>query len=53
LFSVLVFIFIPLIGNNIKAWHALCHHVLGLGPDMDVFTEVLEPLLAIPILDAT
>jgi len=46
---VLVFILIPFI----KACHALCHHVLALELDMDVFTEVLEPLVTIPILEAT
>jgi hypothetical protein len=49
----MVFIFIPLVGNNIKACHALCHHVLVLELNMDVFTKVLEPLVVVPILDAT
>jgi hypothetical protein len=53
LFLVLVFILIPLVGNNIKACHAFHHHVWALDLDMDVFTEVLEPLVVVPIHDAT
>jgi hypothetical protein len=47
----MVFIFMPLVGTNIKACHALQHHILALELDMDVFIEVLEPLLVIPIPD--
>jgi hypothetical protein len=43
----------PLAGNNIKTCHALQHHVLALELDMDVFTEVLEPLVDVPIHEAT
>jgi hypothetical protein len=49
----MVFIFIPLIGNNIKACHALQHHVLVMELDMDVFTKVLEPLVVVPIPEVT
>jgi hypothetical protein len=49
----MVFIFMPLVGTNIKACHALQHHILALELDMDVFIEVLEPLLVLPILEAT
>ncbi len=48
-FLVLVFILIPLI----KACHALHCHVLVLESNMDVFTEVLGPLVIIPILEVT
>jgi hypothetical protein len=47
------FILIPLIGNNIKACHALHRHVLALKPDVDVFTKVFEPLVVVSILKAT
>jgi len=43
----------PLASNNIKACHALQRHVLALELDMDVFIEVLEPLVAVLILEAT
>jgi hypothetical protein len=49
----MVFIFIPLAGTNIKACHALQHHVLALELDMDVFIDVLEPLVVVPIPKAT
>ncbi len=49
----MVFIFIPLAGTNIKACHALQRCVLALEPNMDVFTEVLEPLVVVPILKVT
>ncbi len=52
LFLVLIFIHISFVGNNIKVCHALCCHVLVLELNMDVFTKVLEPLVAIPIPEA-
>jgi len=49
----MVFIFMPLVSTNIKAGHALQDHILVLELDMDVFIKVLEPLLVIPIPEAT
>jgi hypothetical protein len=49
----LVFILIPLKGNNIRACHAFHHHVLALELDMDVFTKVLEHLVIVSIPEAT
>jgi hypothetical protein len=49
----MVLIRIFFVGNNIKACHAFCCHVLALESDMDVFTKVLKPLVAIPIHEAS
>jgi hypothetical protein len=49
----MVFIFNPLACTNIKACHALQRHVLASELDMDIFTEVLEPLVVVPIPKAT
>jgi hypothetical protein len=46
-----VIIHISCASNSIKACHGLRHHVLALKLNMDVFIEVLEPLVAIPILE--
>jgi hypothetical protein len=35
-------------GNNIKTCQILQHHILALEPDMEVFEEVLQPLVEIP-----
>jgi hypothetical protein len=43
----------PLVGNNIKAWHAFQHYVLAVELDMNVFTKVLEPLVNVPIPKVT
>ncbi len=48
---VIVFIFILLICNNIKACCAFQRHVLVMELDMDVFTKVLEPPVVVPILE--
>ncbi len=34
--------------NNIKACHALHWHILAIELDIDIFTEVLEPLVEVP-----
>jgi hypothetical protein len=39
------------IGNNIKACHTLCCHILALEPDIDLFIEVLEPLVEVLALE--
>jgi hypothetical protein len=36
-----------------KACHTLHCHVLALEPNMDVFTKVFEPLVVVPIHEAT
>ncbi len=42
-----------LVGNTIKAYQSLGHHILALELDMEVFTKVLEPLIEVvmPKLD--
>jgi hypothetical protein len=47
----MVIIHISCASNSIRACHAFHHHVLALKPNMDVFIKVLEPLVAVPILE--
>jgi hypothetical protein len=49
----LVFILIPLIGNNIRACHAFHHHVLALEADVGVLTKVFKPLIIVSIPEVT
>jgi hypothetical protein len=37
-------------GNTIKAWQSLGHHILALESDMEVFMEVLEPFIEMAML---
>lgn len=46
-----ILISICVVGNNTKACHTLCHHILVLEPDIDIFTEVLDLVVEIPTLD--
>jgi hypothetical protein len=39
-----------LTGNIIKAYRSLEQHILALGLDMEVFMEVLEPLVEVAML---
>ncbi len=49
----MVFIFILFTSNNIKACHALQHHVLALESNMDVFTKIFEPMVVVLVLEVT
>ncbi len=46
-----IFTSICVVGNNIKACHTLHHHILALEPNIDLFVEVLEPLVGVATLE--
>ncbi len=51
LFPVPILISIFATGNSIRACHTPCHHTLALELDIDLFMEVLEPLVGNSILE--